>query len=180
MALETGTYISDLVATNPVVGDNASEGDDHIRLIKSAVKTTFPNVSGAITATHTELNYTVGLTSAAQTQITALAKATQNTQNANYTLDLTDANGHIYKSNSTAYAWTIPPNSSKAFAIGTVIMLVNAGSAGAITVTRGSGVVLRWMNGVGTDANRTLGVYGWALLLKVATDTWLIGGSALT
>ena len=33
MALETGTYISDLVATNPVASDAKSQGDDHIRLI---------------------------------------------------------------------------------------------------------------------------------------------------
>ncbi len=69
MALETGTYISDLVATNPVASDAKSQGDDHIRLIKSTVKATFPNVSGAVTPTHTELNYVDGVTSAIQTQI---------------------------------------------------------------------------------------------------------------
>jgi hypothetical protein len=69
MALETGTYISDLVSTNPVAGDAVSQGDDHLRLIKSTVKTTFPNVSGAVTPTHTELNYVDGVTSAIQTQI---------------------------------------------------------------------------------------------------------------
>ena len=42
MALETATYIDDLVATNPTASDNVSEGDDHIRLIKAAIKTTFP------------------------------------------------------------------------------------------------------------------------------------------
>lgn len=56
MALETGTYISDLVATNPTSGDPKSQGDDHLRLIKSTVKASFPNVSGAVTATHTQLN----------------------------------------------------------------------------------------------------------------------------
>ena len=74
MGLETATYISDLNSANPVgASDNASTLDDHIRLIKSTVKTTFPNVTGAVTATHTELNYAVGLTSAAQTQLTAKA-----------------------------------------------------------------------------------------------------------
>lgn len=42
MALETGTYIDDLVATNPTATDDVSEGDDHIRLIKSTVKATIP------------------------------------------------------------------------------------------------------------------------------------------
>ena len=69
MGLETGTYISDLVATNPVAGDPKSQGDDHLRLLKSTVKATFPNVSDAVTPTHTELNYVDGVTSAIQTQI---------------------------------------------------------------------------------------------------------------
>ena len=72
MALEdlTGTkYIGDLVSANPAVGDDVSEGDDHIRGIKNVLKVTLPNVTGAITPTHTELNYVDGVTSAIQTQI---------------------------------------------------------------------------------------------------------------
>ena len=56
MALETGTYISDLVATNPLSSDPKSAGDDHIRLIKSTLKATFPNVTGATTATQADLS----------------------------------------------------------------------------------------------------------------------------
>lgn len=62
MALESATYISDLVSTNPTSSDNLSQGDDHLRLLKSTIKATFPNVSGAVTATHTELNVLDGLT----------------------------------------------------------------------------------------------------------------------
>lgn len=69
MALESVTYISDLVSTNPTSTDPKSQGDDHLRAIKSAVKTTFPNISGAVTPTHTELNYVDGVTSPIQTQI---------------------------------------------------------------------------------------------------------------
>lgn len=53
--LETGTYISDLVATNPLSSDLASTADDHIRLLKSTIKTTFPNINGAVTATDEQL-----------------------------------------------------------------------------------------------------------------------------
>lgn len=56
MGLETGTFISDLNPANPVSTDPKSQGDDHIRLLKSTVKATFPNVTGAVTATHTALN----------------------------------------------------------------------------------------------------------------------------
>lgn len=62
MGLESATYISDLVSTNPVAGDPKSQGDDHIRLVKSTIKATFPSVTGAVTATHTELNIIDGLT----------------------------------------------------------------------------------------------------------------------
>jgi len=54
--LETGTYISDLVATNPLSSDLASTADDHIRLIKSTVKATFPNINNAVTVTDELLN----------------------------------------------------------------------------------------------------------------------------
>lgn len=69
MPLETGTYISDLVTTNPTGTDTLDKADDHLRLIKATVKNTFPNVSGAVTPTHTELNYVDGVTSAIQTQL---------------------------------------------------------------------------------------------------------------
>lgn len=62
MGLETGTYISDLNSSNPVAGDPVNEGDDHLRLIKSTVKATFPSVSGAVSSTHTELNLLDGVT----------------------------------------------------------------------------------------------------------------------
>jgi hypothetical protein len=62
MGLETGTYISDLNSSNPVAGDPVNEGDDHLRLIKSTVKATFPSVTGAVTSTHTELNLLDGVT----------------------------------------------------------------------------------------------------------------------
>ena len=56
MALESGTYIDSLVATNPVATDGLAQADDHMRLIKAAIKATFPNITGAVTVTHTDLN----------------------------------------------------------------------------------------------------------------------------
>ena len=56
MALESGTYIDSLNAANPVATDGLAQADDHLRLIKSTIKATFPNITGAMTATHTILN----------------------------------------------------------------------------------------------------------------------------
>lgn len=47
MGLESATYVNDLVSTNPLVGDNVAEGDDHLRLVKAVLQTTFPAHSRA-------------------------------------------------------------------------------------------------------------------------------------
>lgn len=62
MTVESATYIDTLDATYPASGDQRNEGDNHLRLIKSAVKATFPNITGAVNATHTELNQLAGAT----------------------------------------------------------------------------------------------------------------------
>lgn len=56
MTVESASYVADLVSTNPSSTDFIYEGDDHLRLIKAAVKASFPNVSGAVTLTHTAIN----------------------------------------------------------------------------------------------------------------------------
>lgn len=76
MALETAVFINGLDAANPTSSDPKNQGDDHLRLIKGAVKATFPNLSGAVTPTHTELNYVAGVTSAIQTQLNAKGDVT--------------------------------------------------------------------------------------------------------
>jgi len=71
MALEGGTYISDFVLTNPTGADDRSTADDHMRLIKTFIQASFPNITGAMNATQVELNYVVGVTSLLQTQLDA-------------------------------------------------------------------------------------------------------------
>lgn len=56
MPLESGSYIDSLVATNPVSTDGLAQADDHMRLIKSTIKNTFPNLSGPVSLTHTQIN----------------------------------------------------------------------------------------------------------------------------
>ncbi len=62
MALETGTYIDDLNVNNPASTDGLGQADDHMRLIKSTIKSTFPSITGAVTSTHGELNIVDGST----------------------------------------------------------------------------------------------------------------------
>lgn len=105
-----------------------------------------------------------------------------------YTFVLADAGKTIFKNDNSAQTWTIPPNSSVAFPIGTIIMLDNTNAGGTsfttattVTIARGTGVVLyrgdqstSWS----TDQNRTLGRGATAQLRKVRTDTWVITGTA--
>ena len=69
MPVETFNFIDSLNTANPTATDNVSEGDDHIRGIKTTLKNTFPNVNGAVNPTDEELNYVDGVTSNIQTQL---------------------------------------------------------------------------------------------------------------
>lgn len=54
MALESGTYISDLVVTNPPGSDPKSTMDDHLRLMKATLKNSLAGFTGAIIVTGTD------------------------------------------------------------------------------------------------------------------------------
>ncbi len=71
MALETGNHISDLNAANPVSTDGLAQADDHLRLIKSTILASCPNITGAMTATHTILNGLDGRVSAIENGVHA-------------------------------------------------------------------------------------------------------------
>lgn len=59
MGLESATYVNDLNSANPVAGDPRNEGDDHLRLLKSVLKATFPNMAGRFHRTQVKsANYT--------------------------------------------------------------------------------------------------------------------------
>lgn len=56
MALESATTINQLREEFPTGLDPKNQGDDHLRLIKGALKRTFPNIAGVVTASHEQLN----------------------------------------------------------------------------------------------------------------------------
>lgn len=63
MALETFGFIDDLDPSSPDgTAEYVSQGDDHIKGIKLTLKNTFPNLTGAVTATQNELNQLFGTT----------------------------------------------------------------------------------------------------------------------
>jgi len=78
MGIETATTLADLDSTWPLATDNPNQGDDHLRLIKSALKAQFPGKANngyaeVINTTEEELNRLSGVTSNVQTQLNALS-----------------------------------------------------------------------------------------------------------
>jgi hypothetical protein len=55
MGLETFGTINNLNASNPASGDVKSQGDDHIRGIKSTLLATFPNFTGALSLSQSQI-----------------------------------------------------------------------------------------------------------------------------
>ena len=89
-----------------------------------------------------------------------------------YTAVLGDDGDLITFDNASAIAFTIPPNSSVAFGIGTQINIMQLG-AGQVTVTAGAGVTLRSEG----SKLKTKGQYSVATCCKIATDTWVVIGN---
>ena len=54
MALESASFISGLVSANPPGTDAISQGDDHLRLIKTVLKASLPNADAALNGIHTK------------------------------------------------------------------------------------------------------------------------------
>lgn len=125
MALESATYLDDLVDTNPEGDDQRSTADDHIRLLKTVLQNTFPNITGVVSATQAEtnllhgatvttdqINYLGDVSASLQSQInaklgvsaTAADSVLFNGSSAGYYLALGNATGTISNSNHGARA----------------------------------------------------------------------------
>jgi hypothetical protein len=94
-----------------------------------------------------------------------------NTQTSSYTLVLTDFGKCVVMNSSSPINLTIPPNSSVAFQVGTVIPWYGRGT-GLVTFVAGSGVTIEKSST--TLVTRAQGAFGgvWKLL----TDTWVLWG----
>tara|TARA_B100000700_G_scaffold185865_1_gene204779 strand:+ start:1715 stop:2728 length:1014 start_codon:yes stop_codon:yes gene_type:complete len=88
-----------------------------------------------------------------------------------YTFVAADAGKLVTSSNGSAQTFTVPPNSSVAFDVGTQIIVQNIGSANC-TLAQGSGVTI-----TSVDSNKEIdGQYASACLIKTATDAWTLIG----
>lgn len=101
----------------------------------------------------------------------------QNSQTAGYTLTLADDGKHIYCNGGSTATITVPTNASVAFAIGTVVNIVNL-HTGNVTIST-TGITMYQANSSNTG-NRTLATKGICAMVKIATDTWIISGAGIS
>jgi hypothetical protein len=107
-----------------------------------------------------------------------------NTQTTDYTLVLTDGvtDGTskpklVIINSASAINLTVPPNSSVAFPVGTVIYSQRSNASGTMNFVAGAGVTLTTTSGGLSDAGQNIIM----TLVKTATDTWSVqNGNALT
>lgn len=112
------------------------------------------------------------ISSATQAALDALALIAANTQTGtSYTLVIGDASKAVEMNNAASNTLTVPPNSSVAFPVGTIVELHQYG-AGQTTVAAGAGVTIR---SSGSKLKLT-GQYSSASLRKRGTDEWVLTG----
>ena len=118
-------------------------------------------------------DFTIGQTlTAAQMDNVATAMIAINAQVATYTAVLTDDGKLVTMSNASANNFTVPPNSSVAFGIGTQLNIAQLG-AGQTTIVAGAGVTL---NSEGTKL-KLKGQFAVATCVKTDTNTWFVVGN---
>jgi len=94
-----------------------------------------------------------------------------------YTAVLADQYQALISMNkATAVAFKIPTNASVAFAVGTVITVLNKG-AGAVTISAVTSGTTTVLSAGAVAASPTLAQYKSAACIKVATDTWYVVGA---
>lgn len=101
-----------------------------------------------------------------------LGASSVNSINAGYVLALTDAFNIV--SATSALTITVPLESSVAFPIGSQILLTKT-TTGTVSIAGDAGVTI---NAAG-NATQIASQYSIAVLVKVGTDSWILGGDII-
>lgn len=112
------------------------------------------------------------LTASEQNQLATAIIAIRDATGASTTALLADDGKLITMSNASANTFTVPPNSSVAFGIGTQLNIMQLG-AGQTTIVAGSGVTLN-SDGAKLKLNAQ---YAVATCVKTDTNVWVVVGN---
>ena len=175
MSLESVTHIDDLNATNPLGTDPRSEGDDHIRNIKTVLLTDFVGITGVVTATHSELNFvdvTAGTLTASKAMVVDSSSKIDNLK-----VDNIDINGNAIISTDSNGDITLTPNGSGDLILDGLKWPQADGSANYLLKTDGS-AQLSWVANLAEDwANKTDGAVASS---EYSAKAYAIGGMGVT
>jgi len=138
------------------------------------------NDQGDITAVNTNSPLTGGGTTGALTlsyDYAAGSKVTLNAQTATYTVVLADADQKLVTmSVGSANDFLIPTNANVAFAVGTVINVIQIGAGQTTIKAVTSGTTTISSTGATATAPKLRAQFSAASCIKVATDTWYVVG----
>jgi len=163
LPLETATFISDLVPSNPAHTDGLSQADSHMRLIKATVKATFPNfTSTALQSTQAQLD-----AAGSQASGTAASVIPLGTALLPGLYPLGNPNTGMWSPATNQLAWSL--NGVQVMLMGGTALVTSLGVAAAAFATTGAysggtgqlvpiGAVLEWYD----DVLPTEGGYAWA------------------
>lgn len=148
--------------SNPISTDTLASPDHAVQ---------HQNSNDAIEA----LQVKVGINSSADTssldyKVANVRVMTITAQAASYTAVLADGGTMVEMNNASANNFTVPPHSSVAFPVGTVIDVLQTG-AGQTTIVAGAGVTVNYAIGLKLRAQ-----WSAASLVKRATNTWVAIG----
>lgn len=148
--------------SNPISTDTLASPDHAVQ---------HQNSNDAIEA----LQVKVGINSSADTssldyKVANVRVMTITAQAASYTAVLADGGTMVEMNSASSNNFTVPPNSSVAFPVGTVIDVLQTG-AGQTTIVAGAGVTVNYAIGLKLRAQ-----WSAASLIKRATNTWVAIG----
>jgi hypothetical protein len=182
MSLEAATFIHQLDSANPPGADPRAQGDDHIRLVKSTLQSTFPNVEGAVKGTGETVR-------SASPTLTGTVVANTIDASGDLQIDgvsvlrMHNGTGGTYSSSDADTGKVVDVTGNVTLgsqSAGTTIVLMNA-SAGSVTVSASSGT-LKWWKGDGSavaTGARTLRRDGVCTVYKDAAGDWRIFGAGV-
>jgi hypothetical protein len=157
-------------ATNSVsLTDNTTDAATHFVTLTTATSDT---TITAVRRSSSKLTFqpSSGILSVTELRVAGLATrlAVENVQSSSYTCVLADAGKVVTMDNTSSATITIPPNSSVAFPIGTIISIARI-NTGSVALTAGAGVTL-----TGNTSTGAMFAGEELICRKRSTDTWLV------
>ena len=149
--------------------DNTSDAASHFVTLTTATSDT---TISSVRRSSSKLTFqpSTGTLSITELRVAGLATslAVENVQSSSYTCVLADAGKVVTMDNTSSATITIPPNSSVAYPIGTVISIARINS-GTVALTAGAGVTL-----TGNTATGAMAATEQLFCRKRSTDTWFV------